>query len=79
MSNVTLPGTANPLTSEHNEPVPCFSTEFRLEGIEKYNRRDCLLFFGLTECENEDCVDKIVHTAFAMGVEIMDEDVSVSH
>ena len=65
------------MTSEHNKPLPCFSTECRADGIEQYNRRDCLLFFGLTECENEDCVDKIVQTASAM--EIMHDDVSVSH
>ena len=79
ISNVTLPGTADPLSSEHNEPVSCFSTECRLEGFEQYNRRDCLLFFGLTEGENEECVDKKVQTAFGKAVEIMHDDVSVRH
>ena len=78
MSNVTLHGTADPLTSEHNEPVPCFSTECRLEVIEQYNRRECLMYFGPTEGENENSVDKIVQTAFET-VEIMHDDVSVSY
>ena len=77
ISNLTLPGTTDPLTIEHNEPAPCVSTECRLEEIEQYNRQDCLLFFGLTEIE--DCVDKEVQTAFVMGVEIMHDDVSVRH
>ena len=79
ISNVILPAPRDLLTSEHNEPKPCFSFECRLEGIEQHNRRECLLFFGLTKCENEDCVDKIVQTAFAMGMEIMHDDVSDSH
>ena len=33
MSNVTLPGNADALTGEHNEPVQCLSTECSLEGI----------------------------------------------
>ena len=79
MSNVALPSIPDPITVAQKESVPFFSTECRSENIEQYNRRDCLLFFDLTECETEDCVDKIVETAYAMGVTIMHDDVSVSH
>ena len=51
----------------------------KLENIEQYNRRDCLLFFGLVECEGENCTDKIVETAHAMGVSITHFDESISH
>ena len=33
-------------------------TECRLEAMEQYSRRDCLLFFGLHEKEFEDCTEK---------------------
>ena len=79
MQNVILPGTTHPLSSEHNKTVHCFTTEIRLEVTQQYNRRDRLLFFGLKECENEDCVDKIVETAFEMAVEMMHDDVCVSN
>ena len=54
-------------------------TECRLEAMEQYSRRDCLLFFGLYEMEFEDCTEKIVQTAHAMGVNITAADVSISH
>ena len=73
MPNVALPDPAQ------MESVPCFSTECWLEATEQCNRRDCLLFLGLTECENEDGVDKLIETAYAMGVTITHKDVSVSH
>ena len=54
-------------------------TECRLEAMEQYSRRDCLLFFRLYEMEFEDCTEKIVQTAHAMGVNITAADVSISH
>ena len=53
-------------------------TECRLEAMEQYSRRDCLLFFGLYEMEFEDCTEKIVQTAHAMGVSFAAADVSIS-
>ena len=54
-------------------------TACRLEAIEQYNRRDCLLFFGLYETEEENTTEKVVETARAMGVNISYTDVSISH
>ena len=54
-------------------------TECRLEAMEQYSRRDCLLSFGLYKMEFEDCTEKIVQTAHAMGVSITAADVSISH
>ena len=53
--------------------------ECRLEAMVQYNRRDCLLFFGLYGMEFGDCTEKIVQTAHAMGVNITAADVSISH
>ena len=59
----------------------CFDaeTECRLEAMEQYSRRDCLLFFGLYEMEFEDCSEKIVQSVHATGVNITAADVSISH
>ena len=54
-------------------------TECRLEAMEQCSRRDCLLLFGLYEMEFEDCTEKMVRTAHAMGVNITAADVSFSH
>ena len=54
-------------------------TACRMEAIERYNRRDCLLVFGLHETEEENTTEKVVETAMAMGVNISYTDVSISH
>ena len=74
---------------EHCQPQPTenekhlvgldIANECRLENMEQYSRRDCLLFFGLLEMEYEDCTEKVVQTAQAMGVNITTADVSISH
>ena len=61
------------------EPEWQVLTECRLESIEQYNRRDCLLFFGLEERDEEDCTDVIVNTSRAMGIAIYHDDISISH
>ena len=35
------------------------ANECRLEDMEQYIRRDCLLFFGLFDMEHEDCTEKL--------------------
>ena len=73
------PGPISPSAATNVDSETCLLTECKLENIEQYNRRDCLLFFGLVECEGENCTDKIVETAHAMGVPITHSDVSISH
>ena len=79
MSYVALPSIPDPIIRAQKESVPRISTESKVEAIEQYNRRDCFLFFGLRECENEDCIDKLVENANAMGLTIKHDDVPVSH
>ena len=54
-------------------------TRFRLEALEQYNRRDCLIFHNLYEEEGEDTTIKVVQTAKAMGIDINPDDISISH
>ena len=54
-------------------------TACRLEVIEQYNRRDCLLIFGLHETEEENTTEKVVESAMAMGVDISYTVVSISY
>ena len=53
--------------------------ECRLESIEQYARRDCLMFFGLCEEQDEDTTSKVVETALTMGIQISHDEISVSH
>ena len=58
---------------EHSQHLPAgnethlvgldIANECRLEEMDQYSRRDCLLFFGLFEMEYEDCTEKVVQTA----------------
>ena len=78
-----------PAQQEHCQPQPTenethlvgldIANYCRLEDMEQYSRRDCLLFLGLLEMEYEDCTEKVVQTAQAMGVNITAADVSISH
>ena len=76
------PPTPETLAEKQNETTQTkldIMTAYRLETIEQYNRRDCLLSFGLHENEEENTTEKIVETAMSMGVNIPYTDVSVSH
>ena len=68
-------------SSENPQILQVFDldTECRLETIEQYNRRDCLLFGGLYESDFEDCTEKVIQTVNAMGLDISYSDISISH
>ena len=52
----------------------------KIELMEQYSRRDCLLFHSLMEETGENTTQKVVETAQVMGLNINDmEMISVSH
>ena len=54
------------------------AADCRMEMMEQYARRDCLMFFGLEEEEGEDTTQKVVETVNAMGANLSAEEVSIS-
>ena len=51
------------------------AADCRMEMMEQYARRDCLMFFGLEEEEGEDTTQKVVETVNAMGANLSAEEV----
>ena len=72
---------AEPIQTDHGMKKVCLEIESacRMENVEQYNRRDCLLFYGIYEHENENTTAKVIKTAAAMGIFIEPTDVSISH
>ena len=66
---------------DNGEKKLCLEIESacRMESVEQYNRRDCLLFSGLHEHEHETTTTKVIETAATMGIFIEPTDVSISH
>ena len=54
-------------------------TAGKVELMEQYSRRHCLLFFGLTEDPREDTTLKVLDTARAMGIDYEKEEISISY
>ena len=72
---------AEPMQIDNGMKKVCLEIESacRMENVEQYNRRDCLLFHGIYEHENENTTTKVMETAAAMGIFIEPTDVSISH
>ena len=54
-------------------------TACKMELMEQYSRRGCVLFYGLNEDPREDTTLKVLETARAMGIDIEQEEISISH
>ena len=61
---------AEPMQTDNGIKKVCLEIESacRMENVEQYNRRDCLLFYGIYEHENENTTAKVIETAAAMGI-----------
>ena len=72
---------AEPMQTDNVMKKVCLEIESacRMENVEQYNRRDCLLFYGIYEHEIENTTTKVKETAAAMGIFIEPTDVSISH
>ena len=53
--------------------------EARLDDQEQYQRRECLEFKGIPAQEDEDTNDIVTQVAQLVGVDLNEEDISVSH
>lgn len=53
--------------------------ECKMEAMEQYSRRECLRIYGLSEDENENTRQKVLETVWAMGININESDISMSH
>lgn len=50
-----------------------------LNNAEQYSRRDCLELRGIPVQRNENCNDVVKSVGLLIGVEVKDQDISVSH
>ena len=64
---------------EHDQNSTKLMTACKMELMEQYSRRDCLLFYGLNEDPHEDTTQKVLETVLAMGIEIEPQEISISH
>ena len=56
----------------------CLQNESRLEGLEQYARRNCIMSFGLVEGREENTTLMVVETAAAMGLDLSVDEMSSS-
>ena len=62
---------------ESNTKTMSMDAECRMEMMEQYSRRDCLMILGLEEVQGENTTQKVVESA--MGTNLSADEISKNH